>query len=336
MPGSTLKGAIRSQAQMGIKTYTDGANGPIWACDFPESLDRESLSFCLRADDASGPCAVCSLFGSTVNPSRVFVCDLELRDEWSESLMQHRATLGISRGFRRGIEGTGRVIEVVPPGLGFRFEILVSEPLDWELGLLFWVVGRLDEGFGRLGGGRRLGLGHVSMQVTQVVMQRLGQGLDSVSEVYLPRSGIETPDKSERPEIDKLIGIPKPDIDDIGAVLCYCLKVMEMKDMQADAGEIGKLLLSEFGLSKRRREELGLPEKVSELLDKMVLESKLAKNYLGHYSISPDYVQEKAPQKEKKAGGVELRRLDLDDFRAQCEEALRRMLFKDAEAARDA
>ena len=250
--------------------------------------------------------------------------------------MQHRATLGISRSFRRGIEGSGRRIEVVPPGVGFRFEVLVSEPLDWELGLLFWVIERLGEGLGRLGGGRRLGLGHVSPQVTQAVMQRLNQGLGSVSEVYLPRSGIETPDKSKRLEVENLIGIPRPDTDDMGAVLCYCLKVMEMNDMQADAGEIGKLLSSEFGLSKRRRKELGLPEKVSESLDKMVLENRLVKNYLGHYSISPDYVQEEASRRKKTMEGVELRQLDLDDFRARCEEALRRMLFKDAKAASDA
>jgi len=336
VPGSTLKGAIRSQAQMGIKTFTAGANGAIWACDFPESLDRESLSFCLRAEDASGPCAVCSLFGSTGNPSRVFACDLKLCDEWSESLMQHRATLGVSRRFRRGIEGSGRRIEVVPSGIDFRFEILVSEPLDWELGLLFWVIERLSDGLGRLGGGRRLGLGHVSPQVTQVVLQRLNQGLDSVSEVYLTRSEIETPDKSKRPEVQKLVGILKPDTDDIGSVLCYCLEVMEMNDMQADAGEIGKLLSSEFGLSRRRRKELGLPEKVSELLDNMVLENKLAKSYLGRYSISPDYVQEEGSRKKKTMEGVESRRLDLDEFRAQCEEALCRVLFKDARAASDA
>ena len=106
--------------------------------------------------------------------------------------------------------------------------------------------------------------------------------------------------------------------------------------MQADAGEIGKLLSSEFGLSRRRRKELDLPEKVSELLDKMVLENRLVKNYLGHYSISPDYVQEEGPRKKKTMEGVESRRLDLDDFRAQCEESLRRVLFKDAKTASDA
>jgi len=336
VPGSTLKGAIRSQAQIGITTFTDGADGAIWACDFPESLDRESLSFCLRAKDASGPCAVCSLFGSTLNSSRVFASDLKLCDEWSESLMQHRATLGVSRRFRRGIEGSGRRIEIIPPGVDFRFEILVSEPLDWELGLLFWVMERLSGGFGRLGGGRRLGLGHVNPQVTQVVLQRLSQGLESVSEVYLPRSGVPTPDKSKRSEVEKLVSILKPDTDDMGEVLCYCLKTMEMNDVQANAGEIGKLLSSEFGLSKRRRKELGLPEKVSDLLDKMVLENKLVKNYLGLYSISPDYVQEESTHRKEAAKGVESRQLDLDDFRTQCEEALRRVLFKDAKVAGDA
>ena len=335
VPGSTLKGAIRSQAQVGIKTFTDAAKSAVWACDFPESLDNESLSFCLRGSHASGPCALCQLFGSTVNPSRFFARDLPLCDEWSESLMQHRATLGVSRRFRRGVEGSGRRIEVVPPGLSFGFEILVSEPLDWELGLIFWVIESLGKGFGRLGGGRRLGLGHVSLQVAEVVMQRVSQGLGVTSEVYLPRPLVPAPDESERPEVEKLIGIPKPDTDDMGAVVCYCLRIMAMKNMQADAGEIGKLLSSEFGLTRVRRKELGLPEKVSELLDKMVLEDKLVKNYLGHYGISPGYVQKEAPPKDR-AKDSESTRLDLDEFRARCEESLRRMLFVDVEAANGA
>ncbi|MBN2208090.1 MAG: hypothetical protein JW759_02175 [Candidatus Coatesbacteria bacterium] len=335
VPGSSLKGAIRSQAQVSIKTLTDAAKSAVWACDFPESLDNESLSFCLRGGSASGPCALCKLFGSTINPSRVFARDLSLCEEWSESLMQHRATLGISRRFRRGIEGSGRIIEVIPPGLSFRFEILVSEPLDWELGLIFWVIENLDKGLGRLGGGRRLGLGNVSLQVSQVVMQRVNQGLCVTSEVYLPRSAVPAPDESERPEAEKLYGLPKPDTDDMGAVLSYCLRVMEIKNTQADAGEIGKLLSSEFGLTRGRRKELGLPEKVSELLDKMVLEDKLVKNYLGHYGISPGYIQKEAPPKDRAQDG-ESTRLDLDEFRTRCEESLRGMLFVDARAANDA
>lgn len=246
--------------------------------------------------------------------------------------MQRRATLGISRGFGRGIRGSERRIEMVPPGLDFEFEILVSEPLDWELGLLFWAIDRLGEGLGRLGGGRRLGLGRASLKVNQVVMRRVDDGLSIVSETYLPPPETLGPDEGKRPDAEKLISVPKPSTDNMGAVLCYCLELMEMKDMQADAGEIGKLLSSEFGLSKRRRKELGLPEKVSELLDQMVLESKLEKNYLGHYRISPDYVHEESPQKAKRAEQAVSEQRDLDEFRARCQEALRRMLFKDTEA----
>ena len=331
VPGSTLKGALRSQAQAAIKSVVDGANGAIWACDFPDSLEDSSLSFCLRNGSASRPCTVCGLFGSTANPARVVARDLALLSEWSESLMQRRSTLGVSRTLGRGVVGSERRIELAPPGLVFGFQILVSEPLDWELGLLFWVIERLSEGFGLLGGGRRLGLGHVKMEVSEVAMQRLSEGFNIETDTYTARPAAPARGETEPTEGQELIGVPKPSTEDMGAVLHYCLKLMEMRAMQADSGEIGKLLSSEFGLSKRRRKELGLPEKVSELLDQMVRDKQLQKNYLGHYSISADYVQQAVSRPKEESELV--RRHDLDDFRTQCKAMLHRVLFEDRRAA---
>ena len=331
VPGSTLKGALRSQAQIAIKSVVDGTNGQIWACDFPDSLEDKSLSFCLRDGSDSRPCTVCNLFGSTGCPARVVARDLNLLNEWSESLMQHRSTLGVSRTLGRGVVGSERRIELVPPGLDFGFEILVSEPLDWELGLLLWVIERLGEGFGLLGGGRRLGLGRVKMELSEIAIQRLAGGLSIEADTYIARPATPARGETEPSKEQELIGIPKPSTDDMGAVLYYCLKLKEVRATQADAGEIGKLLSSEFGLSKRRRKELGLPEKVSELLDEMVRDNKLHKNYLGHYSIPAGYIHQ--PASRPSEGAEPVRRHDLDDFREKCKAALHRVLFEGAEAA---
>lgn len=337
IPGSTLKGALRAQAETGIRTSREHQKAPIWACDFPASLDNEALSFCLRSPGASKPCAVCGLFGSTANPSRLFVRDLDLAQEWSEPLMQVRSTLGISRGLGRGIESSARHLESLPPGLEFRFELLASEPSRWELGLLFWALNRLDKGFGRVGGGKRLGLGLVKFQLEHIAVQKLASGLGIESDVYLPTSEAKMTDEGAQADVETQLGIPKPAPENVEAVLYYCLKLTERDHLQADAGEVGKLLSSEFGLGKKRRKELGLPEKVSELLDELVSEKKLGKNYLGQYNILPGYTVDTAPEKGKEAAaGQETGLLCLEEFTADCIQALRELLLPRDEPERDA
>ncbi|MBN1593922.1 MAG: hypothetical protein JW941_11830 [Candidatus Coatesbacteria bacterium] len=336
LPGSTLKGALRNQIQSAIKALQDAADGPISACDFPESIEQKSLRFCGQTGDRSKLCTACQLFGSTLNPSRIFVRDLILSSEWSDVFMQRKSTMGISRGFGRGLKGSERTIEVIPEGAEFAFQMIVSEPHDWELGLIFWAMERFRDGLGHLGGGRRLGLGQVDIKLNKVVVQRTGPGLTLVSESFTRAADTEIPEEVQTAEAETAISIPKPTTDNMGEVLRYCLELMTSRGITTDAGELGKLLSSEFGLSKQRRRELNLPEKVSELLDEMVKENKLEKNYLGHYSMSPDYVNQELPEEAEETEAIVSDHVDLKEFQARCMESLERLLFGNKEAAPDA
>lgn len=329
IPGSTLKGALRTQVAIAIRTVGDLNSSSLWACDFPDSVDRPELSFCQREGPSSDPCTVCALFGSSLRPSRVWVKDSHLLGDWGQPLMQTRSTIALARATRAALRGSTRRLEVLPPGLQFEFMISLLDPAEYELGLIFYAIEQLNQGIGRMGGAKRLGLGQVALSVDRAELRRVGPGLETQLTICLPKA--QMPKPQELPKQQKMLaelGIPKPSTDDIALVISYCLKLLELREVQPDSGEIGKLLAAEFGLDRKKRKELGLPEKVSEILDALVAEGKLTKDYLGHYALSPEYVPqfEAGPEVDLKKPKPPAR-LTIEELRKKCLETLHLKLF---------
>ncbi|MCD6327721.1 hypothetical protein J7M28_09220 [bacterium] len=333
IPGSTLRGAIRFQCERGIRAWSSDSGGSIWTCDpigSPGKSGERARIPCSLIKAA--PCSVCGLFGSKRNTSRLWIRDLNLSDPWSESLSQIRSTLGISRSKRIGIDSSARQVEMIPAGLKFSFEVLVSEPEDWELGLLFWAMDEIGGGICRLGGGRRLGLGHVALSMDRLEVLGVGSNLKPRTEVYLPKIEARKPKEEASEDVSTKLGIRKPSTDDMSAVVHYCLRMIESEGAKADAGEIGKTLAEHFGLTKKKRQELGLPEKVSGILDTLVADNVLQKTHLGRYGISPGYTPHiDGGVGEESVASKELGRLTIDEFAANCKNALIGLVFPDVE-----
>ncbi len=86
--------------------------------------------------------------------------------EETETLLEVRDGVGISRETRTASRAVKFDVEVVPAGTRFRGRIRFRNPADYEVGLLAQVLWMLDEGLLLLGGKSSRGLGWVRVEVS--------------------------------------------------------------------------------------------------------------------------------------------------------------------------
>lgn len=183
IPGSSLKGALRSTTEAFVRAaadhipglracdplhepppgtdLTDAATRRKYACGAHLSGERASV-------DPGEHCSVCRLFGSRVVASHVRFSDahpasghlapVELRD-----------AVVLNRDLRAAQHGLKFDFEVVPPGVSFELEIFVENPESWSMGLLAIAFDQLADGFTAIGGYTSRGLGRVDVTWTQLV-----------------------------------------------------------------------------------------------------------------------------------------------------------------------
>lgn len=168
IPGSSLKGAIRSVCETLVRTYLGGDGALICYEDTPKEQG------CRRASEGA-LCMMCDTFGSTDRMSKVFFDDAFLTDESAANLLeavQHRIGIKISRktGTVETKNGALYKVEFVPRGTTFRFNILCTNILASELKLMLLAMRMFNEGRFKLGGQKSRGMGAIKFDLNQVTV----------------------------------------------------------------------------------------------------------------------------------------------------------------------
>ena len=167
LPGSTLKGMLRSHAERITRTLAP--KNPNAACNpFKTECGKNRKD---SAEVYKTSCLICKLFGSTGFAGR-----LATEDAYSDGRApspQPRDGVGIDR-FTGGAAGTAKFnLEVISEGV-FATALHIRNFELWQLGLIGFVLQDLKDGFIRIGFGKSRGLGKVSAEIKQVRLHFLG------------------------------------------------------------------------------------------------------------------------------------------------------------------
>ncbi len=181
IPGSSLKGVIRFQAERLLRTMARKPD--LWACDpfgdpcvpptdadkkgnamvsrdaLMEKANQEAKTSKRSADEIfaeqvfQNSCTACRLFGSPWFAGRVALKDAYLVNAEDLPVMyQIRDGVGIDRDLGAARSGIKYDFETVVPGARFQIEILTENLENWELGFLFAVLQMWSEGDIAVGG----------------------------------------------------------------------------------------------------------------------------------------------------------------------------------------
>jgi len=192
IPGSSIKGVIRSLAERILRTWH---KPDFWACDpFSDPCvsadDKEGL---LREAEEEDPdraeelfsakvweksCTACRLFGSPWFAGRVAFKDAFLQNGGElPTVTQIRDGVGIDRDLGAARPGVKYDFEVVVPGARFDIELLVENVDDWELGFLLSVLGLWEEGAIAVGGKSTRGPGWGKLKEVKIYRVKGRKGL---------------------------------------------------------------------------------------------------------------------------------------------------------------
>lgn len=173
IPGSSFKGALRSR----LESFLRGINANL--AEDPtiftsrernnqvkelqkkyENNDEELTKALLeKTDDIS------HLFGSPWIASKFQVRDLTVVDDNWFGQYQERDGVAIDRDTETAAEGKLYDFQVVPAGTPFKFQAVVENAQEWELGLLIIGLHQFESEQIPLGGGRSRGLGVVKLKI---------------------------------------------------------------------------------------------------------------------------------------------------------------------------
>ncbi|MCA1592681.1 MAG: CRISPR-associated RAMP protein [Acidobacteria bacterium] len=173
IPGSSFKGALRSQVESIMRTLSargacDPLSDPCVSADQMKKWQQERRADGIsdkqlagRVYDAS--CDVCRVFGSNWLASKVSLRDLRVKKGIWFDQYQIRNGVAIDRDTGTAAEKKLYDFEVVPAATEFECEIVVENASDPELGLLALALRPFERGEGTLGGARSRGLGVVKI-----------------------------------------------------------------------------------------------------------------------------------------------------------------------------
>jgi len=192
IPGSSLKGVLRSAAEANVRGRNFGA--VVGSCDDP--LDRDGLCNRGASNKARQPtheihkalCLTCRLFGSLAIKGRASVRDLF---PWSEeagteprvapggsnhlSANQLEVRHGVSINRMTGsVENGPFDLELVPAGVAFFGDIALENYQACQLGLLVAAFDQVNDGIAQLGSSKSRGLGVASIAVERIVHEQAG------------------------------------------------------------------------------------------------------------------------------------------------------------------
>lgn len=253
IPGSSLKGVLRSNVEGWLRAFFPDARWQSVACDRiadqpcvtpgrKRDIVRQHRDNPAEADRLlwEESCWVCRFFGSPWVASKVQIVDLPVEGVWQREWLTVRDGVAIDRDSETAAPKFKYDFEVVPAGTRFHLEIVLENPEPYELGLL--MVGRdfLNDGYALLGGGTSRGLGRIQIEV---------EGIDILTpEKLLER--LAPPRAEPSPPGPETLPLPDPapaNPDDPMQVLLACLRALG----SADHAELVRAL-NERGWKKER------------------------------------------------------------------------------------
>ncbi len=181
LPGSSLKGTMRSHAERIARTVNDFA-----ACD-PFGTWRDKTLSCSNAlevkkrqerifdlttpDVYKHSCPICRMFGNTFMMGRCATEDAYTVGE--PPRIQQRDGVGIDRFTGGASRGAKFELEVITGGK-FKTSLHLQNFELWQLGLLGFVLQDLRDGLVRMGSGKSRGLGKVVAEVGGITLHYVG------------------------------------------------------------------------------------------------------------------------------------------------------------------
>ena len=180
LPGSSLKGVLRSHAERIARTLKSES-----VCGVFDRADVKGCSWAFDStqnpSDYASSCPACRLFGSLHWKGRFRIGDAYLIEGDRNVQPELRDGIGIDR-VSGGVAGGAKFdLEVMPSGVSFetRFDLVNFEM--WQLGWMAYVVRDLLEGNLRVGTGTSRGLGRVRGHLTSITLDYIGEpaGMDT-------------------------------------------------------------------------------------------------------------------------------------------------------------
>lgn len=192
LPGSSVRGVLRAQAERIARTVSSRAAGNLAgfasacaACDpfcksaddalhscadFAEVYERETGEDLTLDDEEKSRCLGCALFGSTRQGSRLWIADAELS---GEARFRLRDFVAIDRFTGGALEGAKfDALPLYSPT--FRVEMLLWEPAKWELGALALALRDAHDGLATLGAHGSRGFGRAEVRDVVLHVGRVG------------------------------------------------------------------------------------------------------------------------------------------------------------------
>ena len=231
IPGSSLRGVIRSHAEKITRTLRQGKDP---ACCNPFEKDKnepdQACSLCLKECkkklDATKiyemSCLICKLFGSTENASRLVIRDAYLKDGCNGET-EKRSGVGIDRFTGGASSGALFELEVVSSA-EFETQIYIRNFELWQLGLLAYVFKDFKDGFVSIGYGKSRGFGKVIGTVNMVELRYLGKNKPSAPNIRGIRKLVEENEYGfydEEANDFEVAGLTNPNGDEFGLRQIY-------------------------------------------------------------------------------------------------------------------
>lgn len=212
LPGSSLKGVLRSHAERIARTLNstaacdpfarDGQSASCGNCfealkhreeGIPEDLKRYELPDTVKEPDKlnqrvyADSCPICRLFGSTWYAGRLATADAYAVGNPPQP--QPRDSVGIDRFTGGAASGVKFDLEVVTEGR-FATSLHLRNFELWQLGLVGFLLQDLKDGLIRLGAAKSRGLGKVRGEVQSVKLYYMGKKTPAPDNGQLPICGV--------------------------------------------------------------------------------------------------------------------------------------------------
>lgn len=194
VPGSSLKGVVRSAAEANVRGQTFG--GVQGACNPIDTSSCSDRIRNVRHDSARvhrEHCLACRLFGSLSMKGRASIRDLlpTVGDETDEA-NRTQVRFGVAINRVSGGVSRGKLFdqEVVPVGVTFSGDVALENYQVWQLGLLASAFAELNDGFAQLGSSKSRGLGVVQVKVDSMLHEqplRAGERAAGVGRIFSPQ-----------------------------------------------------------------------------------------------------------------------------------------------------
>lgn len=169
IPGSSIKGVVRFQAERFLRT--EPRRPDFWACDpfIDPCISPEKQNFEKEEGETEeqystrlweNSCTACRLFGSPWIGSRLLFKDASLRNASDLALVtQIRDGVGIDRDLGAAATNIKYDFETVVPGAQFDVEVIAENVEHWELGFVVAIFRLWGEGHVAIGGKSTRGTG---------------------------------------------------------------------------------------------------------------------------------------------------------------------------------